>query len=247
RPRGRGGHPACERFGGCTGSAPGARGARGGAPGGVARPGGGRPPGGAAGTRPGPPGPARAGGARRALPPLPPSGPPSPLGPRRDVRRTRVAPRLWRRSGRARSRRFADKPRRHAPARAADRCAMSERISWLSAASGRHGRLSARRRLLRLTGAQAPRRAWTAGVVAGRRPVVMIVAGTALAGALAGALGGVVAAVIAIWYAGLALRAARRAVVERSITANRTVVLDLISGLAADLRTGAAPAVAVEA
>jgi tight adherence protein B len=107
--------------------------------------------------------------------------------------------------------------------------------------------MSARRRLLRLTDAQAPRRSWTAAVVAGQRPVVVIVAGTALAGALAGALGGVVAAVIASWYAGLALRAARRVVVERSVTANRTAALDLISGLAADLRTGAAPAVAVEA
>jgi tight adherence protein B len=75
----------------------------------------------------------------------------------------------------------------------------------------------------------------------------MVAAGAALAGVLAGALGGPVAAVVAAGYAVLGLRAARRAVVQRDVTVARTAALDIIGGLAADLRAGAAPAPAVYA
>jgi tight adherence protein B len=104
-----------------------------------------------------------------------------------------------------------------------------------------------RARLARLTDAgqpNAPRRRF-GGLL--RRPLASLVLAAVLAGGLAGALGGPIAAVIATWYAVLGLRAARRAVAEHGVTARRTAALDLISGLAADLRAGAAPAAAVEA
>ncbi len=101
-------------------------------------------------------------------------------------------------------------------------------------------------RLARLTGLSGSRRRRPLGVVV-RRPLAGLVLAATLAGGLAAALGGPVAAVIAIWYAVLGLRAAHRAVAERGVTARRTVALDLISGLAADLRAGAAPVAAIEA
>lgn len=107
-----------------------------------------------------------------------------------------------------------------------------------------------RARLAGLTGAGRPRPnrvPWWPPVALARRPRVGLALGVALAAGLAGALGGPVAAVIATWYAVLGLRAVRRAVAERGVTARRTATLDLISGLAADLRAGAAPAAAVEA
>jgi tight adherence protein B len=112
-----------------------------------------------------------------------------------------------------------------------------------------------RARLARLTGDGRPSASRRpAGIVVRRpfavvvrRPLAGLVLAAALVGGLAGALGGPVAAVIALWYTVLGLRAARRAVAERGVTARRTAVLDLISGLAADLRAGAAPAAAIEA
>jgi tight adherence protein B len=71
--------------------------------------------------------------------------------------------------------------------------------------------------------------------------------GTAVAAGVAGAVGGVVAAVIAGWYTLLGLRALRRAIVERSVTAARTATLDALGGLAADLRAGAPAPAAAEA
>jgi tight adherence protein B len=81
----------------------------------------------------------------------------------------------------------------------------------------------------------------------GPGPTVMLVAAAALAAAVAGLLGGPVAAAIALGYALIGLRAARRAVTEKAVTAARTGALDVIGGLAADLRAGVAPAAAVEA
>jgi tight adherence protein B len=103
-----------------------------------------------------------------------------------------------------------------------------------------------RARLARLagTGQPVPGRA---SVLRVRRPGVWLAVGVALIGGLAGVLGGPVAAVVAMWYAVLALRAARRAVAERAVGARRIAALDLIGGLAADLRAGAAPAMAMEA
>jgi tight adherence protein B len=75
----------------------------------------------------------------------------------------------------------------------------------------------------------------------------MIMAGTVVAGGVAGALGGAVAAVIAGWYTLVGLLAVRRAATERSVTTFRTTALDLIGGLADDLRAGAAPLATVEA
>jgi tight adherence protein B len=85
------------------------------------------------------------------------------------------------------------------------------------------------------------------GVVTGPRAAVAIVGAAALAAGAAAALGGVVAAVLAFGYGLLGLRAAHRAVTERAVTARRTAALDLIGGLAADLRAGVAPSAAVEA
>jgi tight adherence protein B len=108
-----------------------------------------------------------------------------------------------------------------------------------------NGRRTARRRLARLAAFDAPRRSWTVSAVLGRRSIIVLVAVTALAGGVAGALGGPVATVIAMGYAVLVLRTVRRAVAERAITAARTAALDVIGGLAADLRAGvmAGPAV----
>jgi tight adherence protein B len=74
----------------------------------------------------------------------------------------------------------------------------------------------------------------------------MVAVAVLVAGA-AGALSGPVAAVLVLGYALLGLRAARRAAVDRVVTADRGAALDVIGGLAADLRAGAAPAAAVEA
>jgi tight adherence protein B len=74
-----------------------------------------------------------------------------------------------------------------------------------------------------------------------------MVAVTVLAAGAAAALGGPVAAVLALGYAVLGLRAARRAVADRAVTAGRGAALDVIGGLAADLRAGVAPSAAVEA
>lgn len=104
-----------------------------------------------------------------------------------------------------------------------------------------------RARLARLADAKQPKvpRRRLGGLF--QRPLAGLVLATVLAGGLAGALGGPIAAAIATWYAVLGLRAARRAVAERGVTTRRTAALDLIGGLAADLRAGAAPAAAVEA
>jgi tight adherence protein B len=104
----------------------------------------------------------------------------------------------------------------------------------------------ARARFARLTGLNVSRRRHPFGFVV-RRPRVGLVVAAALVGGLAGTLAGPVAAVIAIWYTVLGLRAALRAVAERGVTARRIAALDLISGLAADLRAGATPAAAVGA
>jgi tight adherence protein B len=77
--------------------------------------------------------------------------------------------------------------------------------------------------------------------------MLVMTAGTALAAGVAGAIGGVVAAVVAGWYTLLGLGALRRTVVERSVGAARTAMLDAIGGLAADLRAGAPAPAAAEA
>ncbi|GAA1802837.1 type II secretion system F family protein [Planosporangium flavigriseum] len=106
---------------------------------------------------------------------------------------------------------------------------------------------SVRRRLARLTASRTPRSAWTVGFTAGPRATAAMLAAAVLAAGVAGVLGGVVAAVLALGYALLALRAVRRAVRERVATADRSAALDVIGGLAADLRAGVAPSAAVEA
>jgi tight adherence protein B len=93
----------------------------------------------------------------------------------------------------------------------------------------------------------APRSGWKVGFIEGPRATAATVVVAAAAAGTAGALGGVVAAVLALGYSLLGLRAARRAVAERAVTAGRGVALDVIGGLAADLRAGVAPSAAVEA
>jgi tight adherence protein B len=104
-----------------------------------------------------------------------------------------------------------------------------------------------RRRLARLTDSQESRPAWKVGVVAGPRAAVAMVTIAVLAAGVAGALGGPVAAVLALGYVLLGLRATGRAVKERVVTADRGAALDVIGGLAADLRAGVAPSAAVQA
>jgi tight adherence protein B len=104
-----------------------------------------------------------------------------------------------------------------------------------------------RRRLVRITASGVPRPPWKLGGILGRRSAVAMVTAAVLAAGAAGALGGVVAAVIALGYALLGLRAVRRAVTDRAVTAARTSALDVIGGLAADLRAGVTPSTAVEA
>jgi tight adherence protein B len=73
-----------------------------------------------------------------------------------------------------------------------------------------------------------------------------MVAAAGVVAAVAGALGGVVAGAVALGYALVGLRAARRVGAERVTTVARTAALDVIGGLAADLRAGIAPGRAVE-
>jgi tight adherence protein B len=88
---------------------------------------------------------------------------------------------------------------------------------------------------------------WKVAILAGPRATVAMAAVAALATGVAGTLGGAVAAVLALGYVLLGLRATRRAVTERFVTADRGAALDVIGGLAADLRAGVAPSAAVEA
>jgi tight adherence protein B len=76
-----------------------------------------------------------------------------------------------------------------------------------------------------------------------RYPMWTLLLSAAVAGGTAGFLGGPVAAVVAVCYTAYAVRSLRRAVSERRAARARTVALDVIGGLAADLRAGiAAPA-----
>jgi tight adherence protein B len=108
-------------------------------------------------------------------------------------------------------------------------------------------RAAVRRRLARLTTVPAARGPSLTTVITTTRPAVVLVVGAAAATGVAGALGGPVAAVIGGWYAVLGLRALRRAAAQRSVTAARTSTLDIIGGLAADLRAGAAAPATVDA
>jgi tight adherence protein B len=108
-------------------------------------------------------------------------------------------------------------------------------------------RRAARRRLALLTDQSPAGRRLPVGPVDGPHATVFLICGTVLAGGVAGVFGGPVAALIAAGYGALGLRAARRAVAERAATAARTSALDVISGLAADLRAGLAPSGALGA
>jgi tight adherence protein B len=72
-----------------------------------------------------------------------------------------------------------------------------------------------------------------------------LVLAAAVAGVVAGALGGPVAAVVAVSYTAYAVRSLRRTASERRAALARTAALDVIGGLAADLRAGMAPASAL--
>jgi tight adherence protein B len=85
------------------------------------------------------------------------------------------------------------------------------------------------------------------GIVAGPRATVSMVTAAVLVAGVTAALGGAVAGVLVLGYVLLGLRATRRAVTERAVTADRGAALDVIGGLAADLRAGVAPSAAVEA
>lgn len=103
----------------------------------------------------------------------------------------------------------------------------------------------AARRLAGLTGTDVPRRArWRLDTPPGYR---MITAAAVAAGCLAFAAAGPVAAVIAGWYTVAALLTVRRAVSGRLASTARTAALDVVGGLAADLRAGATPALALAA
>jgi tight adherence protein B len=105
----------------------------------------------------------------------------------------------------------------------------------------RHRR-RARQRLAALS-AEAPAippTRWLTGY-ADRHPRLLWLAGPPLVGSVAGALGGPVAALVAVGYTGLALRSLRRGTAARRAGVVRTAALDVISGLAADLRAGVAP------
>ncbi|NJC82032.1 hypothetical protein [Planosporangium mesophilum] len=92
----------------------------------------------------------------------------------------------------------------------------------------------------------ASRRRWTVGVPTSPRATVVTVTAAGVVAGVATVLGGVVAGAVALGYALVGLRAARRAGAERVTTAARTAALDVIGGLAADLRAGIAPGRAVE-
>lgn len=108
------------------------------------------------------------------------------------------------------------------------------------------GGRAVRRRLSRLAGSRVPGRTRLAAVVTRRRAVLLMAGGTIVAAGVTGAFGGVVAALLVLGYALLALRALRRTVTERGLAARRDEALDLIGGLAADLRAGVTASVAVE-
>jgi tight adherence protein B len=78
-----------------------------------------------------------------------------------------------------------------------------------------------------------------------RHPMWTLLASAALAGIAAGAFGGPVAAVVAVSYTAYAVRSLRRAGSDRRAAHARTAALDVIGGLAADLRAGMAPASAL--
>ncbi|MGC9668202.1 hypothetical protein ACNTMW_16805 [Planosporangium sp. 12N6] len=69
----------------------------------------------------------------------------------------------------------------------------------------------------------------------------------ALVTVAAGVPGGVVAAVVTLGYTILGLRAIRRVLADRAVAAARGAALDVVGGLAAELRAGVAPTAAVEA
>jgi tight adherence protein B len=98
----------------------------------------------------------------------------------------------------------------------------------------------------RIAAAPATSLPWRAAALADEHPRLVGAVVLGAAGGLAGAAGGVVAALVAVVYLALALRALRRATTERSGGAARTVALDIIGGLAADLRAGVAPASALD-
>ena len=100
-------------------------------------------------------------------------------------------------------------------------------------------RLAARRRLAAIGPHPLSRR--TVPSPFDRYPMWTLVGSATLAGVAAGVFGGPVAAVVAACYAAYAVRSLRRAAAERRATRARTAALDVIGGLAADLRAGMAP------
>jgi tight adherence protein B len=101
--------------------------------------------------------------------------------------------------------------------------------------------------LQRLTGRRPGQREALTGLLDGARSRSMMAAATVAAGGCAWLCGGPVAAGIASLYAFLGARAGRRAARERRAGSARAGVMDMVGGLAADLRAGAAQAVAVDA
>jgi tight adherence protein B len=87
---------------------------------------------------------------------------------------------------------------------------------------------------------------WRLAALADTHPRLLGSALLGAAGGLAGTTGGVVAALVAVVYAALALRAVRRAAAARTAGVARTGALDVVGGLAADLRAGVAPASALD-
>jgi tight adherence protein B len=87
---------------------------------------------------------------------------------------------------------------------------------------------------------------WRIAAFADEHPRLVGSALLGTAGGLAGSTGGVVAALVAVVYAALSLRSLRRAALNRTAGVARTAALDIVGGLAADLRAGVAPASALD-